>query len=259
MSRYPSYPPDPGPPRTMDSHGDAAAANDLAAQLRMLSDAIRTDPRSGPPDRQMHAPPAYERDARPDYGGGAPAHRDPYAPPYGSGGGPLPPQPRPGYGPPGAPPFPPQQHDRYGGMPPGMPPPPLGGPGPGQGPPGYPPSYMPGGPPPPRSGGPPPSSGPRRNPTPSLWVAMDGLPRGAHTFSEGELRGLFERFGRVDSVAVSDRGFAFVNFADERDAMNAHDRMGGAQHAGGVLKVAFAKAARSRNPPPISSRDQGSV
>jgi translation initiation factor 3 subunit G len=67
---------------------------------------------------------------------------------------------------------------------------------------------------------------------------------------EGELRDLFERFGRVTRVFLArDRetqrakGFAFISFADRTDAARACDKMDGFGYRHLILRVEFAKRA----------------
>ncbi|KAF7588815.1 translation initiation factor eIF3 subunit g [Aspergillus hancockii] len=65
---------------------------------------------------------------------------------------------------------------------------------------------------------------------------------------EGELRDLFERFGRVTRVFLArDRetqrakGFAFISFADRSDAARACEKMDGFGYRHLILRVEFAK------------------
>ncbi|KAI3006504.1 hypothetical protein CBS147346_3795 [Aspergillus niger] len=67
---------------------------------------------------------------------------------------------------------------------------------------------------------------------------------------EGELRDLFERFGRVTRVFLArDRetqrakGFAFISFADRSDAARACEKMDGFGYRHLILRVEFAKRA----------------
>ncbi|PKY02862.1 eIF-3 RNA-binding subunit [Aspergillus campestris IBT 28561] len=67
---------------------------------------------------------------------------------------------------------------------------------------------------------------------------------------EGEVRDLFERFGRVTRVFLArDRetqrakGFAFISFADRTDAARACEKMDGFGYRHLILRVEFAKRA----------------
>ncbi|KAF9886678.1 translation initiation factor eIF3 subunit g [Aspergillus nanangensis] len=67
---------------------------------------------------------------------------------------------------------------------------------------------------------------------------------------EGEVRDLFERFGRVTRVFLArDRetqrakGFAFISFADRSDAARACEKMDGFGYRHLILRVEFAKRA----------------
>ncbi|KAK3323574.1 eukaryotic translation initiation factor 3 subunit-like protein [Cercophora scortea] len=67
---------------------------------------------------------------------------------------------------------------------------------------------------------------------------------------EGELRDMFERFGRVTRVFLAKdrdtgmaKGFAFISFADREDAQKACDKMDGWGFKHLILRVEFAKKA----------------
>ncbi|KAL2208778.1 translation initiation factor 3, RNA-binding subunit [Sarocladium strictum] len=67
---------------------------------------------------------------------------------------------------------------------------------------------------------------------------------------EGELRDMFERFGRVTRVFLAKdretgmaKGFAFISFADRGDAVKAADKMDGYGFKHLILRVEFAKKA----------------
>ncbi|PSK60675.1 eukaryotic translation initiation factor 3 subunit G [Elsinoe australis] len=65
---------------------------------------------------------------------------------------------------------------------------------------------------------------------------------------EGELRDLFERFGRVTRVFLAKdretnraKGFCFVSFADRSDAVRAQEKLDGVGYLHLILRVEFAK------------------
>ncbi|KAI4867473.1 eukaryotic translation initiation factor 3 subunit-like protein [Hypoxylon rubiginosum] len=67
---------------------------------------------------------------------------------------------------------------------------------------------------------------------------------------EGELRDMFERFGRVTRVFLAKdrdtglaKGFAFISFADRNDAVKACNKMDGYGFKHLILRVEFAKKA----------------
>ncbi|KAK7997038.1 hypothetical protein PG989_005078 [Apiospora arundinis] len=67
---------------------------------------------------------------------------------------------------------------------------------------------------------------------------------------EGELRDMFERFGRVTRVFLAKdrdtgmaKGFAFISFADRTDAVKACNKMDGYGFKHLILRVEFAKKA----------------
>ncbi|KAH9887758.1 eukaryotic translation initiation factor 3 subunit-like protein [Xylariomycetidae sp. FL2044] len=67
---------------------------------------------------------------------------------------------------------------------------------------------------------------------------------------EGELRDMFERFGRVTRVFLAKdretglaKGFAFISFADRGDALKACNKMDGYGFKHLILRVEFAKKA----------------
>jgi translation initiation factor 3 subunit G len=67
---------------------------------------------------------------------------------------------------------------------------------------------------------------------------------------EGELRDMFERFGRVTRVFLAKdretglaKGFAFISFADRGDAVKAAEKMDGFGFKHLILRVEFAKKA----------------
>ncbi|KAI1105166.1 eukaryotic translation initiation factor 3 subunit-like protein [Jackrogersella minutella] len=67
---------------------------------------------------------------------------------------------------------------------------------------------------------------------------------------EGELRDMFERFGRVTRVFLAKdretglaKGFAFISFADRNDAVKACNKMEGYGFKHLILRVEFAKKA----------------
>ncbi|KAI0017530.1 eukaryotic translation initiation factor 3 subunit-like protein [Xylariomycetidae sp. FL0641] len=68
---------------------------------------------------------------------------------------------------------------------------------------------------------------------------------------EGELRDMFERFGRVTRVFLAKdrdtglaKGFAFISFADRTDAVKACSKMDGYGFKHLILRVEFAKKAQ---------------
>ncbi|OAQ95821.1 hypothetical protein LLEC1_05081 [Akanthomyces lecanii] len=68
---------------------------------------------------------------------------------------------------------------------------------------------------------------------------------------EGELRDMFERFGRVTRVFLAKdrdtgmaKGFAFISFADRGDAVKACNKMDGFGFKHLILRVEFAKKAQ---------------
>ncbi|KAI9171093.1 Eukaryotic translation initiation factor 3 subunit G [Paramyrothecium foliicola] len=68
---------------------------------------------------------------------------------------------------------------------------------------------------------------------------------------EGELRDMFERFGRVTRVFLAKdretgmaKGFAFISFADRSDAVKACNKMDGFGFKHLILRVEFAKKAQ---------------
>lgn len=68
---------------------------------------------------------------------------------------------------------------------------------------------------------------------------------------EGELRDMFERFGRVTRVFLAKdretgmaKGFAFISFADRTDAVKACNKMDGYGFKHLILRVEFAKKAQ---------------
>ncbi|KAH8880620.1 eukaryotic translation initiation factor 3 subunit-like protein [Thozetella sp. PMI_491] len=68
---------------------------------------------------------------------------------------------------------------------------------------------------------------------------------------EGELRDMFERFGRVTRVFLAKdrdtglaKGFAFISFADREDAVKACNKMDGWGFKHLILRVEFAKKAQ---------------
>ncbi|KAJ3500596.1 hypothetical protein NM208_g17108 [Fusarium decemcellulare] len=68
---------------------------------------------------------------------------------------------------------------------------------------------------------------------------------------EGELRDMFERFGRVTRVFLAKdretgmaKGFAFISFADRGDAVKACSKMDGYGFKHLILRVEFAKKAQ---------------
>ncbi|KAM4056958.1 eukaryotic translation initiation factor 3 subunit G domain-containing protein [Hirsutella rhossiliensis] len=68
---------------------------------------------------------------------------------------------------------------------------------------------------------------------------------------EGELRDMFERFGRVTRVFLAKdrdtgmaKGFAFISFADRGDAVKACNKMDGYGFKHLILRVEFAKKAQ---------------
>lgn len=68
---------------------------------------------------------------------------------------------------------------------------------------------------------------------------------------EGELRDMFERFGRVTRVFLAKdretgmaKGFAFISFADRDDAVKACSKMDGFGFKHLILRVEFAKKAQ---------------
>ncbi|KEY71418.1 hypothetical protein S7711_05680 [Stachybotrys chartarum IBT 7711] len=68
---------------------------------------------------------------------------------------------------------------------------------------------------------------------------------------EGELRDMFERFGRVTRVFLAKdretgmaKGFAFISFADRNDAVKACNKMDGFGFKHLILRVEFAKKAQ---------------
>ncbi|KFH42933.1 Eukaryotic translation initiation factor 3 subunit G-like protein [Hapsidospora chrysogenum ATCC 11550] len=68
---------------------------------------------------------------------------------------------------------------------------------------------------------------------------------------EGELRDMFERFGRVTRVFLAKdretgmaKGFAFISFADHSDAVKACSKMDGFGFKHLILRVEFAKKAQ---------------
>lgn len=67
---------------------------------------------------------------------------------------------------------------------------------------------------------------------------------------EGDLREMFERYGRVTRVFLAKdretgraKGFAFVSYADRSDAARACERMDGYGFGHLILRVEFAKKA----------------
>lgn len=69
---------------------------------------------------------------------------------------------------------------------------------------------------------------------------------------EGDLRAIFERFGRVTRVYLAKdretgraKGFAFISFADRLDAQRACEKLDGYLYEYLVLKVEFAKRANT--------------
>jgi translation initiation factor 3 subunit G len=67
---------------------------------------------------------------------------------------------------------------------------------------------------------------------------------------EGELRDMFERYGRVIRVFLAKdretgmaKGFAFISFADHSDAVKACAKMNGFGFKHLILTVEFAKKA----------------
>ena len=60
---------------------------------------------------------------------------------------------------------------------------------------------------------------------------------------EGELRDMFERFGRVTRVFLA-KDFAFISFADRGDAVKACNKMDGFGFKHLILRVEFAKKAQ---------------
>lgn len=68
---------------------------------------------------------------------------------------------------------------------------------------------------------------------------------------EGELRDMFERFGRVTRVFLAKdretgmaKGFAFISFVDRADAVKACAKMDGFGFKHLILRVEFAKKAQ---------------
>ena len=65
---------------------------------------------------------------------------------------------------------------------------------------------------------------------------------------EGELREMFERFGRVQRVFLAKdretglaKGFAFISYLDRNDAVKACNKMDGFGFKHLILRVEFAK------------------
>uniref|UniRef100_A0AC35F1S3 RRM domain-containing protein n=1 Tax=Panagrolaimus sp. PS1159 TaxID=55785 RepID=A0AC35F1S3_9BILA len=93
----------------------------------------------------------------------------------------------------------------------------------------------------------------RDNPRPSNCLGIFGM---SSNTSERDLREIFERFGRVDSVKVimdhgsgRSRGFGFVNFEDRADATKARDKISDTIIDGMKVRVDYAIQNRRTSPP----------
>lgn len=85
-----------------------------------------------------------------------------------------------------------------------------------------------------------------------VWVLVSVVTNACLQVSEmaeeGELRDMFERFGRVTRVFLAKdretgmaKGFAFISFADRGDAVKACNKMDGFGFKHLILRVEFAK------------------
>jgi len=92
----------------------------------------------------------------------------------------------------------------------------------------------------------------RENPRPSNCLGIFGM---SVTTNEEDVRKIFERYGRVDSVKIimdretnQSRGFGFVNFEERSDAARALEKIADTKIDGMQVRVDF--AIRRRSPPP---------
>uniref|UniRef100_A0A914YC27 RRM domain-containing protein n=1 Tax=Panagrolaimus superbus TaxID=310955 RepID=A0A914YC27_9BILA len=99
----------------------------------------------------------------------------------------------------------------------------------------------------------------RENPRPSNCLGIFGM---SSNTAERDLREIFERYGRVESVKVimdhgtgRSRGFGFVNFEDRSDATRAREKVSDTIIDGMKVRVDYAiqsrrsPAPRNRSPP----------
>uniref|UniRef100_A0AC34FUD4 RRM domain-containing protein n=1 Tax=Panagrolaimus sp. ES5 TaxID=591445 RepID=A0AC34FUD4_9BILA len=90
----------------------------------------------------------------------------------------------------------------------------------------------------------------RENPRPSNCLGIFGM---SSNTTERDLREIFERYGRVDSVKVimdhgtgRSRGFGFVNFEDRSDATRAREKVSDTIIDGMKVRVDYAIQNQSR-------------
>uniref|UniRef100_A0AC35GGZ4 RRM domain-containing protein n=1 Tax=Panagrolaimus sp. PS1159 TaxID=55785 RepID=A0AC35GGZ4_9BILA len=110
-----------------------------------------------------------------------------------------------------------------------------------------------------RGGGGPRNNGARENPRPSNCLGVFGM---SNNTTEHDLREIFERYGRVDSVKVimdretgRSRGFGFVNFEERSDATRAREKISDTNIDG--MKVRVDYAIQNRRSSPTRNRSPG--
>jgi len=96
--------------------------------------------------------------------------------------------------------------------------------------------------------------GDRLNPTPSKCLGVFGL--SLYT-TERELRTVFEKYGHIDSINIvldqktgRSRGFGFVYFEHQDDAMEAKEKCNGKELDGRRMRVDFSITKRAHTPTP---------
>ena len=103
-----------------------------------------------------------------------------------------------------------------------------------------------------RSRGGPRNNGARENPRPSNCLGVFGM---SNNTTEQDLREIFERYGRVDSVKVimdretgRSRGFGFVNFEERSEATRAREKITDTDIDGMKVRVDYAIQNRRQSP-----------
>jgi len=96
--------------------------------------------------------------------------------------------------------------------------------------------------------------GDRLNPTPSKCLGVFGL--SLYT-TERELRAVFEKYGHIDSINIvldqktgRSRGFGFVYFEHQDDAIEAKEKCNGKELDGRRMRVDFSITKRAHTPTP---------
>uniref|UniRef100_A0A914PC36 RRM domain-containing protein n=1 Tax=Panagrolaimus davidi TaxID=227884 RepID=A0A914PC36_9BILA len=110
-----------------------------------------------------------------------------------------------------------------------------------------------------RGGGGPRNNSARENPRPSNCLGVFGM---SNNTTEHDLREIFERYGRVDSVKVimdretgRSRGFGFVNFEERSEATRAREKISDTVIDG--MKVRVDYAIQNRRSSPTRNRSPG--